>query len=126
MACPAVLRDAALQGFESKCVRLSERERAREEAKTEPFDSDEISGKKHGMKVHAGGRKTLRKMGRAGTSDKEPACQCRRPGFSPWVGKNPWRRKWPPTLVFLPGKSHGQRSLMGYHPWGHKELDTAY
>ena len=35
-----------------------------------------------------------------------------------------WRRKWQPTPVFLPGKSHGQRSPVGYSPWGHKELDT--
>ena len=35
----------------------------------------------------------------------------------------PWGRKWQPTLVFLPGESHGQRSLVGYSPWGHKELD---
>ena len=34
-----------------------------------------------------------------------------------------WRRKWPPTLVLLPGKSHGQRSLVGYSPWGRKEPD---
>ena len=40
-------------------------------------------------------------------------------GFNPWVGKIPWRRKWQPTPVFLPGKSHGQRSLMGYSPGGH-------
>ena len=38
--------------------------------------------------------------------------------------EDPWRRKWRPTLVFLPGKPHGQRSLVGYRPWGHKELDT--
>ena len=42
-------------------------------------------------------------------------------GFNPWVGKIRWRRKWQPTPVFLPGKSHGQRSLVGYSPWGHKE-----
>ena len=36
----------------------------------------------------------------------------------------PWRREWQPTPVFLPGKSHGQRSLVGYSPWGHKESDT--
>ena len=42
----------------------------------------------------------------------------------PEVRKIPWRRKWQPTPVFLPGKSHGQRSLVGYSPWGHKELDT--
>ena len=35
-----------------------------------------------------------------------------------------WRRKWQPTAAFLPGKSHGQRSLAGYSPWGHKEMDT--
>ena len=50
--------------------------------------------------------------------------QCRRPGFDPWVAKIPWRRKWQPTPVFLPGKSHGWRSLVGYSPWGHKESDT--
>ena len=49
-----------------------------------------------------------------GASGKEPACQCRRcrrHGFNPWVRKKPWRRKWQPTPVFLPGESHGQRSL---------------
>ena len=45
-------------------------------------------------------------------------------GSIPWVGKIPWRRKWQPTLVFLPGKFHGQRSLAGYSSWGGKELDT--
>ena len=45
-----------------------------------------------------------------------------RPGFDPWVGKMPWRRKWQSTPVFLPGKSHGWRSLVGYCPWGRKEL----
>ena len=43
-------------------------------------------------------------------SDYEPACQCRRLRFNPWVGKSPWRRKWQPTPVCLPGKSHGQRT----------------
>ena len=42
------------------------------------------------------------------------------------VWEDPWRRKWQPTLVFLPGKSHGQKSLGGYSPWGHKELDTTW
>ena len=37
--------------------------------------------------------------------------QCRRPGFNPWVGKSPWRRKWQSTPVFLTGESHGERSL---------------
>ena len=54
-----------------------------------------------------------------GTSSKEPAGDIS--GLDPWVGKIPWRRKWPPTAVFLPGESHGQRSLAGYSPWGHKE-----
>ena len=60
-------------------------------------------------------------------SGKESTCQCRRHqrrGFNPWVRKIPWRRKWQPTPVFLHEKSHGQRSLVGYSPWGHKELDT--
>ena len=63
----------------------------------------------------------------AGTSGKEPACQCRRhkrPRFNTWVRKIPWRRAWQPTPVFLPGESHGERSLLGYGPWGRKELDT--
>ena len=47
----------------------------------------------------------------------------KKPGFDPWVGKIPWRRKWLPTPVFLLGKSHGQRSLVGYSPWGRKESD---
>ena len=47
----------------------------------------------------------------------------RETGFNPWVGKIPWRRKWQPALVLLPGKLHGQRSLAGYSPWGSKELD---
>ena len=60
------------------------------------------------------------------TSGKEPVCQPRykRRGFNSWVGKIPWRRKWQPTPVFLPGEPHGQRSLADYSPWGCKELDT--
>ena len=53
--------------------------------------------------------------------------QCRRQikcRFDPWVGKISWRRKWQPTLVFLPGQSHGQRSLVNYRPWNRKELNT--
>ena len=50
--------------------------------------------------------------------------QCGRPEFDPWVGKIPWRRAGQLTPVFLSGESHGQRSLAGYSPWGHKELDT--
>ena len=64
-----------------------------------------------------------------GTSDKEPVWHCsiagdiRDAGFNLWVGKIPWRKKWQPTPVFLPGESHGQRSLAGYSPLGDKELD---
>ena len=56
-----------------------------------------------------------------GTSDKESACQCqrrKRRGLDCWVGKTPWRRGWLPTPVFSPGKSHGQKSLAHYSPWG--------
>ena len=61
-------------------------------------------------------------------SGEEPACQCRRckrHRFDPWVGKIPWRTAWQPTPVFLPGESNGQRSLVGYSPWGHKESDQS-
>ena len=44
--------------------------------------------------------------------------------FDPWVRKIPWRRDRLPTLVFVPGESHGQRSLAGYSPWCHTESDT--
>ena len=60
-------------------------------------------------------------------SGKEPASQCRRCKrwrFDPCVGKIPWRRKSQPTLVFLPGKAYGQRSLAGYSPWHWKSSDT--
>ena len=43
--------------------------------------------------------------------------------FDPRVRKIPWKRAWQSIPVFLPEESHGQRSLVGYHPWGHKELD---
>ena len=57
-------------------------------------------------------------------SGKESSCQCRGHRFLiPGLGRPPWRRKWQPTPVFLPGKSHGQRSLVGCSPWGCKEMD---
>ena len=62
-----------------------------------------------------------------GASGKQSACQCRRckrHRFHPWIRKIAWRRKWQPTPVFLPRESHGQRSLVGYSPWDHKESDT--
>ena len=49
--------------------------------------------------------------------------QCKRTRLDPWIGKIPQRREWLSTLVFLPGEFHGQRSLAGYSPWGHKESD---
>ena len=70
--------------------------------------------------------KTLQKMGIEGIYLN--TCQCRRlkrRGFHPWVRNIPWRRKWQPTPVLLPRKFHGQRSLVGYSPWGHRESDTA-
>ena len=61
-----------------------------------------------------------------GALGKELTCQrrrCKWLGFDPWVRKIPWRRKWQLTPVFLPGDSHGERSLAGYSPLGHKESD---
>ena len=58
-----------------------------------------------------------------GSDGKSICLQCGILGFDPWVRKIPWRRKWQPTWVLLPGKSHGQRSLVGYSLWGHKESD---
>ena len=58
-----------------------------------------------------------------GTSGKQPVCPSRRHKrceFNPWVGRIPWKRAWWPTPIFLPGESHGQRSLVGYSPWGHR------
>ena len=59
-----------------------------------------------------------------GDSDsKEPAWQCRRRrrlGFEPWVRKIPWRREWQPTPVFLLGKCHGQKNLVGCRPWHYR------
>ena len=68
---------------------------------------------------------TQRKLGMASLVAQmvKHLLQCGRPGFSHWVRKIPWRRKWQPTPVLLPGKFQGWRSLVGYSPWGHKELD---
>ena len=60
-------------------------------------------------------------------SGEESACQCsfcKRCGFEPWVRKIPWSKKWQPTPLFLPKKSHGERKLAGYSPWGCKTLNT--
>ena len=55
-------------------------------------------------------------------SGKESSCQCRKCGVDPWRKKSPWRRKRHLTQVFLPGKSHGQKSLTGCSPWGCKRV----
>ena len=55
-------------------------------------------------------------------SSKESSCQCRRRKIDPWVGKMPCKRKRQPTPVFLPGKSHGWKSLAGYSPRGCKNI----
>ena len=59
----------------------------------------------------------------SGSVVKNICLQCRRRRFDPWVRKIPEMRKWQPTSIFLPGKFHGQRSLVGYS-LGCKELDT--
>ena len=56
-----------------------------------------------------------------GSDSKECACGAGRPEFDPWVGTIFWRSEGLPTPLFLPGESHGQRSLAGYSPWGHKQ-----
>ena len=63
--------------------------------------------------------KVLKPLGFPGSSDvKDSRC-------NPWVLKIPWKREWLPTPIFLPGESYGERSLVGYSPWGHKESETA-
>ena len=67
---------------------------------------------------------SLRPQGVPGGSDgKESACNAG-DGFDLWVRKISGRREWLPTPVFLPREFHGRRSLVGYSPWDHKELDT--
>ena len=75
---------------------------------------DWIVGFPNGVMGFPGGSKVKKPPANAGRQ--------KRPGLNPWVGKIPWRRKWQPTPVFLPGKSQGQRSLAGYNPWGHKRF----
>ena len=61
--------------------------------------------------------------GTGAKSPRDSAGDTRDAGSIPGSGGSPWRRKWQPTPVFLPGESHGQRSLVGYSPQGHKESD---
>ena len=59
-----------------------------------------------------------------GLEVKASACNAGDQDLIPGSGRFPWRRKWQPTPVFLPGESHGRRSLVGHSPWGCKESDT--
>ena len=80
-------------------------------------DSGEFPGTQKHTPRHAKMKftETVRWLGFPGGSDsKESACNCWRSGFNPWVRKITWRREWQDTPVFLPGESHGQRSLAGY------------
>ena len=101
---------------------------ARPEKKRETFSSQKQRAEKihrdnHCWVVAEFAGEEFRQRGFPGDSaEKESTCQFRRCGFNPWIGKIPWRREWQPTPVFLPGKSHGQRSLMGYSPWGSKSV----
>ena len=57
-----------------------------------------------------------------GSDGKESAYNVGDPGLIPGLGRFPWRRKWQPTPVFLPGKSHGWRRLAGCSPWGSQRV----
>ena len=88
-----------------------------EVAQSCPTLSDPMDCSPPGSSVHGFSTRWL--------NGKESSCQCmrcRRCMFNFWVGKIPWRKKWQPTPVFLPGKSHEQRSLAGYSPWSHKRV----
>ena len=61
-----------------------------------------------------------------GSDGKESTCQYRRLGFDPWVGNIPWRRARQPASVFLPGESHGQRSLVGYNAMGSQRVTNTF
>ena len=59
-----------------------------------------------------------------GGSNRYESARSAETQLNPWVRKITWRREQPPTPVFLPGEFHGQRGLVGYSPWGRKEVDT--
>ena len=76
-------------------------------------------------KVHPSSCFTDKYMDFPGGSDGKPSVyNAGDPGLIPGKGKIRWRRKWQSTPVLLPGKSHGQRSLVAQSPWGRKELDA--
>ena len=86
------------------------------------FPQDPMGKLSRGVSLYRGWHKDFPKV----SAGKESTCNAEdtgNNGFNPWVGKILWRRKWQPTPVFLPGKSHGQRSLVGYSPCSLKELD---
>ena len=65
----------------------------------------------------------INKLDFLGGSDFPGGSDSKESAFNLWVRKSPWRRAWLPTPVFLPGEYHGQRSPVGYSPWGCKEWD---
>ena len=91
----------------------------REVAQSCPTLSDPVDCSLPGSSIHGIFQARVLEWGAIAFS----SLQCRRPQFDSWVRKISWRKKWQPTPVFLPGESHGQRSLVGYSPWGHKESD---
>ena len=58
-----------------------------------------------------------------GSDGRKSAYNAGVPGLIPGLRRSPWKREWLPSLTFLPGESHRQRSLVGYSLWGHKESD---
>ena len=80
---------------------------------------------RHGVKNGIRVNKRIQNRGFIETFSREFTSQCRRCGFDPWVRKIPQRRKQQLTPVLFPRKSHGQRRLVGYSPWGCEESDTA-
>ena len=81
----------------------------------------------HWLPLHSGSSPEFAALSKRlpGGSDGKESASNGRPGFDPWVGKIPWSGEWLSTSIFLPGGFHGQRILVCYSPWAHKELDTA-
>ena len=87
-------------------------------------DAETLAPPRDGDGVGVGGRRSwlrvdLHGVNTDGSVVKNPPANAGDTGFESWVRNIPWRRKWQPTSVFLPAKSHGQKSLAGYSPWGH-------
>ena len=91
--------------------------RTKEPGGYSPWGCKEYDGTEQLTRVHVHTHTHAHPGGAVG---KESTCQCRRHkryGFERWVRDVPWGRTWQPTSVLLPGKSHGQRRLVGYSPW---------